>query len=200
MRIIVQSAGKNTHMSVLIVLFVLLFLLLLFSMPLLVEARARAGVRGVAVRARVYVLGLIPIPIRLRIRLFSEPYFTLEIGRRRVPLRGKRAGGGLPEGVRILRLETRTTVGITGEPAVAVRIAGTVAVLFGMLTTRLSQSGAAKAALSQEGMLRLSARANAIVFPPQLLSGIVKRRRIAKRKAANNSRKTNEKRTEYASC
>lgn len=194
-------SGYTFDMWILIVLFILLFLLLLLSMPLIVEARARASVRGAVVHARVYVLGLIPITVRLRIHLFSEPYFCLCIGKKRIPLirkRGQKKVGGI-SGVRILRLDTKTTVGIADEPAGAVRIAGSAAVLLGMLTTRFAERGSARAGLSRTSLLRVSARATAIVFPPALFAGIV-RGRITQRKAANNSRKSHEKRTEYASC
>ncbi len=188
-------------MWILIVLFVLVFLILLLSMPLIVEARARTSVRGAVVHARVYVLGLIPIPVRLRLHLFSEPYFCLCFGKKRIPLLKKRErqkGGGI-SGVRLLRLDSKTTVGIADEPAEAVRIAGAAAVLLGMLTTRLAEGGSAHAGLCRTSMLRISVRITALVFPIELLTGIV-RGRIARRKAAKNSRKTHEKRTEYASC
>lgn len=187
------------HMWILIVLFVLLFLLLLLSGPLIVEARARASVCGVVVHARIYLLGLIPIPARLRIHLLSEPFFCLCIGKKRVPLLKKRRGkSGRVSGVRVLRLDTRTTVGIAEEPAKAVWAAGSAAVVLGMLTTRLAEGGSSRAALSKIPMLRVSIRVCALVFPIELLFGLVCGR-IAKRKAANNSRIPNEKRTTYAS-
>ncbi len=185
----------------LIVLFVLLFHLLLASMPLIVEARGRVGVRGGVVHARIYVLGLIPIPIRFRLYLFGKPYFTLMIGKKQVHLlkkRRKRIATGF-KGIRLLRLDTRTTVGIEGEPAVSVQLAGTTAVLFSMLTTRVAESGSATARLSAGTVIRIGARARAIVEPVRLIAGIV-RGRIAQRKAANNTHKTNEKRKTYASC
>ena len=127
-------------MGILIALFVLLFLLLLLSMPLIVEARAGVSLRGAVVHGRVFFLGLIPIPVRLKLHFFSKPYFTLTFGKKRVSLLQK---GGRPQlsGVRILRLDTKTTVGIEGEPAQAVLIAGAVAVLLSMLIPRVSESG-----------------------------------------------------------
>lgn len=188
-------------MWILIVLFVLLFLLLLLSMPLIVEARGRAGVRGAVVLAKIYVFGLIPISLRLRLYLMEKPYFTLKIGKGRVHLlqkRKKRTMTGMT-GIRLLRLDTRTTVGIEGEPAVSVQLAGTAAVLLSMLTTRVAESGSATAGLSETTMLRISARVRAIVDPVRLISGMA-RGRIARRKATNNTRKSNEKRKSYASC
>ncbi len=188
-------------MWILIVLFVLLFLLLLLSMPLIVEARTRVCVRGAVVHARVYLLGLIPIPLRFRLYLLEHPYFTLCFGKKQVRLfkkRKKRAKTPVA-GVRLLRLDTRTAVGVEGEPAVSVLLAGTVAVVLSMLTTRVAESGSATAALSGRSLLRITANARAIVFPAALLSGIV-RGRIKRRGAAKNTCKTNEKRTTYASC
>ena len=77
-------------MGILIALFVLLFLLLLVSMPLIVEARMRLGVRGAVVHGKVYILGLVPIPVRLRMHLMQTPYFTLIIGKKQIPLLQKR--------------------------------------------------------------------------------------------------------------
>ena len=188
-------------MWILIVLFVLLFLLLLLSMPLIIEARGRIGVRGAVVHAKIFVLGLIPIPVRLRLNLMQSPYFTLQIGKKRVPLlqkRKKRAPARLA-GVRLLRLDTVTTVGISDEPAAAVLISGAAAVLLSMLTTRVAESGSARARLSQQPMVRVAAKTRILVQPVPLLFGIV-RGRIEQRKAANNTRKSNEKRTTYASC
>ena len=188
-------------MWILIVLFVLLLLLLLASGPIVVEARARASVRGAVVHVRAYVFGLIPIPFRLRVHLFSEPYFCLCIGKKQIPLfrKRKRKSGGGVRGVRLLRLDSRTTVGIAEEPAEAVRIAGSAAVLLGMLTTRLAENGSSRAGLSKTSMLRISIRAQALVFPLELFLGILKQR-ISRRKPVKNSVKSNEKRTEYASC
>lgn len=188
-------------MWILIVFFVLLFLLLLLSMPLIVEARARLSLRGAVVRGRVWLLGLVPIPVRLRINLLQTPYFSLIIGKKRIGLMQKRekTGKRRHRGIRVLRIETRTTVGIEGEPAQAVLLAGTVAVLLSMLTTRAAESGSAKAALARPSMFRIAANARAIVFPVPLLAGML-RGRIARRKSANNTRKIHEKRTNHASC
>ncbi len=188
-------------MWILIVMFVLLFLLLLLSMPLIVEARGRGGVRGAVVHARVYVFGLIPIPVRLRLYLLQSPYFTLKIGKKQILLLKKHPKRKTTRiaGVRLLRLDTRTTVGVDGEPAAAVMLAGTVAVLLSMLTTRVAERGSARAALCEAPMVRISASARAIVQPFPLALGIA-RGRIARRKAVNNTRKSNEKRTTYASC
>ena len=188
-------------MGILIALFVLLFLLLLLSMPLIVEARVSLSLRGAVVRARVYLLGLIPIPVRLRLHLFSAPYFSLKIGQKTIPLLKKRAGKQRTrlEGVRLLRIDTKTTVGIKGEPAQAVLLSGTIAVLFSMLIPRVAESGSARAALSANSAFRISARARAIVEPFRLLFGMA-RARIARRKAAYNTRNIKEKRTTYASC
>ena len=186
-------------MWILIVLFALLFLLLLLSMPLIVEARGRIGARGAVLHAKIFVLGLIPIPLRLKLYLLQDPYFTLMIGKKRIGLIEKRMRKR-PRiaGVRLLRLDTRTTVGVDGEPAAAVLLAGTVAVLLSMLTTRVAESGSAKAALCATPMVRFSLSAQAIVQPVPLALGIV-RGRIAQRKSAKNTRKSNEKRTTYAS-
>ena len=189
-------------MALLIVVFLLLFLLLLLSMPLIVEARVRLGVRGAAVRAKVYVLGLFPIPLRLSVRLFSKPYFTLRIGKKTVPLiKRRRSGGeiGLLKGVRLLRLDSKTTVGIRDDPARAVLLAGTGAVLLSMLTARFAESGSANAGLSGESTLRWTVSIRAMAVLPEALFGLWRARRIAKRNAANNSRKSNEKRATYAS-
>ena len=189
-------------MWILIVLFVLLFLLLLLSMPLIVEARGRVGVCGAVVHAKIWLFGLIPIPLRWKIYLLEKPCFTLRIGKKQAPLLQRQMQAGKPriEGVRLLKLDTRTTVGVEGEPAAAVLLAGTVAVLLSMLTTRVAQSGSARAGLCEAPLVRISMTAQAIVFPLPLLRSIAKRRRISRRKAANKTRKTNEKRTSYASC
>lgn len=188
-------------MWILIVLFVLLFLLLLCSMPLIVEGRGRIGARGAVFHARIYVLGLIPVPLRLRLYLLCDPYFTLVIGKKRIGLFRKRNRRKRTRiaGVRLLRLDTQTTVCVDGEPAAAVLLAGTVAVLLSMLTTRVAEGGSAKAALCETPMVRISLSAQAIVQPLPLVRGIA-RGRIAQRKTAKNTRKSNEKRTTYASC
>ena len=192
--------GNTVHMWILIIFFVLLFLLLFVSMPLIIEARGRAGVRGAVVHAKIFVLGLFPIPLRLKLYLLKDPYFTLEIGKKRIGLFEQRRRR-IPRitGVRLLRLDTKTTVGVDGEPAAAVLLAGTAAVLLSMLTTRVAESGSAKAALCAAPTVRFSAAARAIVQPVPLALGIV-RGRIAQRKTAKNTRKSNEKRTTYASC
>ena len=188
-------------MAFLIVLFVLLFLLLLLSMPLMLEARVRIGLRGAAVRGKVYVFGLVPIPVRLRVHLFSEPYFTLQIGKKEVPLfKQKPKGGewGLLKGVRLLWLSTVTTVGIADDPARAVLAAGTLATLLSMLTARFAKNGSAHARPSETGMVRLSVSISALLFPVEMAAGYLHARRIARRKAAKTIRKQ-EKRNQYAS-
>ena len=124
----------------------------------------------------------------------------MAIGKKRIGLfeRRKRAKTRI-EGIRLLRLYTRTTVGIAGEPAAAVQLAGSAAVLFAMLTTRIAESGSASAGLSETTLFRITAKAQALVQPLPLALGIA-RGRIARRKAANNTGKTNEKRAAYASC
>ena len=195
-----KRIGHTVHMWILIVLFVLLFLLLLLSMPLIVEGRGRIGARGAIVHARIFLLGLIPIPLRLRLYLFCDPYFTLQIGKKRIGLFAKRKRKRTRvAGVRLLRLDTRTTVGVDGEPAAAVLLAGTVAVLLSMLTTRVAEGGSARAAFCETPMVRISLSTQAIVQPLPLALGIV-RGRIARRKTAKNTCKSNEKRTTYASC
>ena len=188
-------------MAFLIVLFVLLFLLLLLSMPLILEARVRIGLRAAAVRAKLYVLGLVPIPVRLRVHLFSEPYFTLQIGKTEVPLFKQKPKGGEPgllQGVRLLWLSTVTTVGIADDPARAVLAAGTVATLLSMFTARFAESGKALAIPAQTSMIRLSVTLSALLFPLEMVSGYLRARRIARRKAAKTIRKQ-EKRNQYAS-
>ena len=187
----------------LIVLFVLLFLMLLLSMPLIVEARLRLGVRGAALRAKIWLFGLIPIPIRLKAHLFSEPYFTLVFGKKHVPLLQKKKNSGAVGallGVRLLSLDTRTTVGIAGEPAQSVVAAGAIAVILAMLIPCIAESGSARAGLSKATMIRFQLRTRAMLYPPEMLAGFWRARRIAKRDPANNTRKMKEKRTEYASC
>lgn len=188
-------------MWILIVLFVLLFLLLLLSMPLIVEARARVGLRGAIVRARIYLLGLIPIPVRLRVYLFEFPYFTVQIGKkRRFLLQNKRRRGMLiPEDVRILRLSAKTTVGIEDEPAAAVLAGGTISVLLAMLITRAAESGSVRTALCERSMLRFTLEAKTIVFLTKFICRILRDRCIGRLKPANNNGKTNEKRIKYAS-
>ena len=189
-------------MAFLIVLFVLLFLLLLLSMPLILEARMRVGLRGTVVRGTLYVFGLIPIPLRLLIHLFSEPYFTLMFGKKAIPLfKQKPKGGelGLLQGVRLLQLGTVTTVGIAGDPAHSVLAAGTIATVLTMLTARYAESGTAKARPAETSMIRIRLHVSALLFPLEMAVGFVRARRIARRKAANNNRKANEKRNVYAS-
>lgn len=198
-----MRSGNAERMAVLIVLFILVFLLLLASMPLIVEARARAGLRGAVVHGKLFLLGLMPIPIRLRIRFFSAPYFTLQYRKKNLFLlkkRRKKRGKRPIFGVRILRLDARVTVGIDGEPAQAVLTSGSLAVALSMLIPRIAEGGSAKAVLSKYPMLRLSIGLKAIVSPMELLFGILRDRRIAKRKAANNIGESKEKRTTYASC
>lgn len=174
------------HMALLIVVFLLLFLLLLLSMPLIVEARIRLGVRGAVVRAKVYVLGLFPIPLRMTVHLFSKPYFTLRIGKKQLPLfGGKRPGRelGLLKGTRFLRLDSKTTVGIEDDPAHAVLLAGTGAVLLSMLTTRFFESGSASAALSSASTVRWTLSIRTIVFSAEALFGVLSHK-------ANNTAKS----------
>lgn len=186
----------------LILLFIILFVVLLLSMPLIVEANGRLSVRGAVVHARLYLLGLIPIPLRLRVYLLASPRFTLIFGKRRVFLlkkRKKKKGKRRIRGIRLLRLDTKTTVGVEGEPAVSVQLAGTIAVLLSMLTTRVAESGSAAAGLSENTVLRITAKTQAIVYLLPLTFGFVLARGITQSKSANNTRKTNEKRTTYAS-
>ena len=190
-------------MGFLIAAFLLLFLLLLVSMPLILEARVRVGLRGASLRAKLYLFGLIPIPVRLTLHLFSDPYFTLRIGSKTVPLFGRRRSGGeigLLKGVRLLRLETAATVGIEGDPARSVIAAGSVAAALSLLTARFAESGTAKARFARSPMLRIAIRANALLFPLEMLCGFLTERRIARAKAANNRRNLKEKRNGYASC
>ncbi len=195
------ESGKTVSMIWLILLFVLLLLLLILSMPIVVEAQLRIGVRGAVLRSRAWLLGLIPIPIRLRVHLLSEPYFTLVFGKKRVSLLQKNRNtglGGILEGVRVLRLDTKTTVGIAGEPAQSVAVAGTIAVLLSMLIPCVAESGSAQAALSGSSMLRILVKTSALLFPLKTLFGFRRAKRIAKRKAANNIPESKEKRTIYA--
>ena len=189
-------------MGFLIAAFVLLFLLLLLSVPLILEMRVRIGLRGACARAKLFVFGLIPIPLTLSVRLLSEPYFTLQIGRKPIPLFGKKPSGGeigLLKGVRLLSLHTVVTVGIEDDPAYAVLAAGSIAVLLSMLTARYAETGSANARLSQKSMIRLSVAITALLFPAEMIAGFLRARRIAKKKSANNNGKTSEKRKNYAS-
>ena len=190
-------------MAVLTVLFVLLLILMLLAGPFILEARVRLSLRGAVVRAKLFVFGLIPIPVKLTVRLFSEPYFSLCIGSRTIPLlKRKRIGGeiGLLKGVRLIRLDSTVTAGIEDDPARAVLASGSLAVLLNLLTARIAESGRADARLSSRSAIRLSFRLCALLYPPEMLCGFVRARRIARRKAANNSRKTSEKRRNHASC
>ncbi len=189
-------------MGILIAVFLVLFLILLLSAPLIVEAQARLSLRGAVVHARFWLFGLFPIPLRIRLHLFSDPYFTLCIGKKRIRLLRKQSNRKKPRlsGVRILRLDAKTTVGIENEPAQSVLAAGAAAVLLGMLITRFAESGSSRAGLCRHSLFRLRVRMRAIVFPPKLLFEIVRNRCIARRNAVNNTHKTNEKRTNYASC
>ncbi len=189
-------------MWVLIVLFVLLFLLLLLSMPLIVEARLRFGLRGAVVHLKVYMLGLIPIPVRLRIHLFSEPVFTLCIGKKRTSLVKRKQNGaeGILEGLQIRNLRVSVTLGIGGDPARSIWYAGILGVALSMLIPRVSETGAVRVHPAKDSVLRLSAAGSAILQPVDAVRGIRRMRRIERAKAANNSRKSQEKRTEYASC
>lgn len=188
-------------MGILIVLFVALFLVLLLSAPLIAEARASVSLRGAIIFGRIFLFGLIPIPIRLRIHLFSAPYFTFEIGKKQISLLKKQKDRRKKrlQGIRVLQLDTKTTVGIENEPARSVMIAGTIAVVLSMLISRIAENGSARAALSKSTMFRIAVWGRGIVQPVPLLAGIL-RERISKRKAANNTCKINEKRTTYASC
>lgn len=176
-------------MWMLIVAFVLLFLLLLLSMPLLVEARVRIGLRGAVVRGRVYVLGLIPIPLRLSLRLFSEPYFTLQIGKRTASLLkpAKPGTSGVRNGIRISRLYTVITIGIEDDPARSTVLSGLVGVVFSMLIPIFAEMGGVRVRPAKRSMVRLSFRIGAIVMPLDAAIGFWRERRIAQAKAANNS-------------
>lgn len=189
-------------MWVLIVLFILLFLVLLLSMPLIVEARARIGLRGAVVHARVYVLGLVPIPLRLRIRLFSEPVFTLCLGKKRASLLNRRPNGaeGILQGVAVGRLCVSITLGIRDDPARSTVYAGALGVLLSMLVPVVARTGGVRVCAAKDSLLRFSVSASAVLLPFDALRGIRHARRIARAKAADNSVKPKEKRTEYASC
>ena len=196
-----KQNGKNTGMTVLIVLVVLLFFILLLSMPLLVEARVRMGLRGAVLRARVYVLGLIPIPLKLRVHFFSEPFFTLCFGKKRVSLLkpAKTGTAGIRKGVRVQDLRVSVTLGVKDDPARSTVLSGTLGVLFSMLIPLLSRDGDVRVRASKHSMIRLSASAFAVVLPVDALFGFWHARRIARTKEANNMRKSQEKRNEYAS-
>ncbi len=189
-------------MWILIVLFVLLFLILLLSMPLLLEARVRVGVRGAIVHATVYVFGLIPIPLRLRIRLFSEPFFTLHFGKKQTSLLQRPKSGikGIRKGVTIRNLRVAVTVGVTDDPARSTVYAGTLGVLLSMLLPCVAETGGVRVHAAKFATIRLAAKGKAILQPPAMAIGFWRARRIARAKAANNSVKPKEKRNEYASC
>ena len=121
--------------------------------------------------------------------------------KKKIPLlTQKQTGGelGILKGVRLLWVDTVTTVGITDDPARAVICAGSIAAALSMLTARYAESGAAKARPSHQSMLRIAVGVEAMLFPLEMLIGFVRARRIARRKAANNIRKQ-EKRNSYAS-
>ncbi len=189
--------GKTLDMWILIVAFVLLFLILLLSMPLIVEARVRIGLRGAIVRGKLYLLGLIPIPVRLTVRLFSEPCFTLQIGKKRISLLSRPQSGtrGITDGVRLLHLYTVVTAGVEGDPAVSTVLSGLFGVLLSMLIPLLAEMGGVRVRPAKQSMVRLSFSLGALVQPVDALIGFWRERRIARAKAANNSRKPKEKRT-----
>ena len=197
-----KHGGNAMHMWFFIVLFIVLFLILLLSMPLIVEARMRFGLRGAAVHAKVYVLGLIPIPVRLRIRLLSAPYFTLCFGRKRTSLfqRPKSGAEGILEGMHIRNLRIAVTLGVRDDPARATWYAGVLGVAFTMLIPRVAETGSVKVCSAKDSVFRLSLACSALVQPLEALRGFHRSRRIARANAANNSRKPEEKRNEYASC
>jgi hypothetical protein len=188
-------------MWVLIVLFVLLFLVLLVSMPLIVEARARIGVRGAIVHAKIYVLGLILIPLRMRVCLLSRPYFSLCIGKRRTSLlkQNKSGAEGIAKGVRIRKLNASVSLGIRDDPARATWYAGILGVALSMLIPRIAEAGTVRVHAAKVPMIRLSLSGSAVVLPVDALNGVRRARRIARAENANNTRKSKEKRTEYAS-
>ena len=189
-------------MVFLVALFILLFLILLLSMPLIVEARARIGLRGAVVHLRVYVLGLIPIPLRLRINLFCAPYFTLRFGSKTRSLLRQRQNGveGIRKGVRVERLDVSVTLGIRDDPARSIWYAGVCGVACSTLVPRVSKRGSVQVHAAKTSVLRLSLKGAAVLLPLDALRGILHARRIARAKDANNSVKPKEKRTEYASC
>lgn len=191
------GCGNTFGMWILIVAFCLLFLILLLSMPLIVEARVRVGLRAACVRAKVYLFGLIPIPIRLAVRLFSEPYFTLQIGKKRVSLLNKPQKGtrGILDGVHILRFYTVVTAGIADDPASSTVISGSIGVALSMLIPLFAALGGVRVRPAKTSMVRLSFRVGALVQPVEALAGFWRERRIARAKAGNNSRKLREKRT-----
>ena len=190
------------HMWFFIVLFVVLFLILLASMPLIIEARMRIGLRGAVLHAKVYVLGLIPIPVRLRIRLFSAPYFTFCFGRKRTSLfkRPHNGAEGILDGVCVMHLRVAVTLGIRDDPARATWYAGICGVALSMLILRVSETGSVKVSSAKEPVLRLSGTCSGLLQPIDALRGFLRSRRIARANAANNSRKPEEKRNRYASC
>ena len=189
-------------MRILIVLFFLLLFVLLLSMPLIVEARARIGLRGAVVHARIYLFGLIPIPVRLRIRLFSEPFFTVGIGKKDVSLlrRPKPGTKGIRKGITLHELRVAVTVGLKDDPARSTVYAGTLGVLFSMLIPCISENGGVRVFAAKHSTIRLSAKVRALLQPPAMVFGFLRARRIARAKAADNSRKPTEKRNKYASC
>lgn len=189
-------------MVFLVALFILLFLILLLSMPLIVEARARIGLRGAVVHARVYVMGLVPVPLRFRINLLCAPYFTLRFGKKRASLLRRKPNGaeGITEGLRIRNLRVSVTLGVRDDPARSIWCAGVCGVLLSMLIPRVSETGTVRVRAAKDAVLRFSVQGSAVLLPFDALRGIWRARRIARAKAADNSVKPKEKRTDYASC
>lgn len=174
-------------MVILVILFVFLLLLLLASMPVIFTARMRFSPVGGVIHGTVTLFGAIPIPIRARVRLFSEPFLTLQVFRKKIPLHlPKTDQKPDPRSFRAERIHLYVTLGISNDGARTVQLLGTLNVLASLLLPLLFRNVevSVQPAFSQE-MFRLKAEAIGLVFPLFLFLS----HRIKAAKTANHSKK-----------
>lgn len=192
--------GNPSNMGWLIALFVFLFLLLLLGMPIPVELRVRVGKKGGAIRLTAYAFGLIPIRIRFRIHLLSPPCFTLHWQNHCIHLlKRERHAAPLPDWT-ALRWQSRITLGIADDPALAAFLLGLLTIAFSAVTVRLSKEGEVKPVLCpSHSVLRITLFGTYLFYPHHYLLHFCKLRIKAVRKG-HNRRIPKEKRKLYEPC
>lgn len=174
-------------MIALIVLFVLLLFVLILAMPVIVTASIRFSPVGGVIHGTVTLLGSLSIPVRLRVRIFSEPFLTVQLFQKRIPLNLKNSGYRLnPRSYRAEQIRLCVTLGVSNDGAKTVQLLGTVQVFASLLLPLLFR--AVKVipypAFSHE-MFRMKAEVIGLVFPLFLFFP----KRIKKKEPANDNAK-----------
>ena len=153
-------------MIVLVFLFALLFLLLLLAMPVVVTARTRISPTGGVIFATVTLLGAIPIPLKARLHLFHQPFLSLQLFGKTIPLKANDSVSVHPNAIAAERIDLGVTLGVSQDGARTVQLLGTLKVLCDMLLPLVFRRVSVVPHPSFDGdVFRLSAEIIGLVFP-----------------------------------